>query len=132
VRGSSANARPGVWHRTCPIDGAHVGALSAKQLRTSRDARDVAMRRCALVALLLLAAETGSDETGLSKGPENPADLGSRCAVLAGREDRAYLDCAAQAPKASSNDAASQERSPTEPSVSGKEGGGRRYPIRGR
>jgi hypothetical protein len=90
------------------------------------------MRRGVLAGLLLLIAETTSDETGLSKGPENPADLGSRCAALAGREDRAYLDCAAQAPKASSNDAPSPERPRTGPSGSATEGGGRRYPIRGR
>jgi hypothetical protein len=82
--------------------------------------------------LLLLAAENNSEETGLSKGPVNPADLGSRCAVLAGREDRAYLDCAAQAPKATTNDATLQDRLRTDPSVSGHDEGGRRYPVRGR
>lgn len=111
----------------------HVGGPSAKRrLDTRGNDRAVAMRRCALAVLLLLAAQNASDETGLSKGPENPADLGSRCAVLAGREDRAYLDCAAQAPKASSSDATSSERSRNEPSGPGKEGGGRRYLDRGR
>ena len=47
-----------------------------------------------LVILLAAAAEIGAEETpGLSKGPANPAEIGTRCAVMAGREDRAYLNC---------------------------------------
>jgi hypothetical protein len=53
------------------------------------------MRQCALaVLLLLLATEVGGEEPGLSKGPADPADIASRCAVMAGRTDRAYLNCA--------------------------------------
>lgn len=56
------------------------------------------VQRYAVVVLWLAAAEIGDEETGLSKGPANPADLGTRCAVLAGREDRAYLHCAEPTP----------------------------------
>ena len=57
------------------------------------------MTRGVLLALLLALepGADGSEVTGLSKGPGNPADIGSRCAALAGRDDRAYLDCAEQA-----------------------------------
>ena len=52
------------------------------------------MREWAFVVLLLLAAEVGDEEAGLSKGPTDPSDIGTRCAVMAGRTDRAYLNCA--------------------------------------
>jgi hypothetical protein len=52
-----------------------------------------AMKRYMIAALLIQAASVSAQETGLSKGPFNPADIGSRCAVLAGRDDRAYLNC---------------------------------------
>lgn len=52
------------------------------------------MRQWALVVLLLLAAEVGEEDAGLSKGPADPADIGTRCAAMAGRTDRAYLNCA--------------------------------------
>jgi hypothetical protein len=54
------------------------------------------MRRCALSVLLLLAAEVGGEEAGLSKGPADPSPIGTRCGVMAGRTDRAYLNCADQ------------------------------------
>ena len=50
-----------------------------------------------LVILLAAAAEISAEETpGLSKGPANPAEIGTRCAIMAGREDRAYLNCPEQ------------------------------------
>jgi hypothetical protein len=52
------------------------------------------MRRCSLAVMLLLAAEVGGEAPGLSKGPADPADIGTRCAAIAGRTDRAYLNCA--------------------------------------
>ena len=62
-----------------------------------RPASDAASKRSALIALFFLfclpLTETSPNETGLSKGPANPADIGNRCAVMAGREDRAYLNC---------------------------------------
>ena len=52
------------------------------------------MRQWALVVVLLLAAEVADEDAGLSKGPADPSDIGTRCAVMAGRADRAYLNCA--------------------------------------
>jgi hypothetical protein len=61
--------------------------------------------------LLLVAMEGDTDEIGLSKGVANPADIGSRCAAMAGRDDRAYLDCAARVRRgATSSNATSPER----------------------
>ena len=54
------------------------------------------MRRWALLALLVATMEADAEDVGLSKGPTNPTDLGTRCAVMAGRDDRAYLHCAEQ------------------------------------
>ena len=53
--------------------------------------------QCTVLTVLLLAMDADTDMTGLSKGPLNPADIGSRCAVMAGRDDRAFLHCAEQA-----------------------------------
>jgi hypothetical protein len=93
----------------------------------------VSTRRGALAALLVLAMQGDGEETGLSKGPQNPADLGTRCSVLAGREDRAYLDCGKQAPQPP---APRQVTPPEQPrpdhSGTGREGTGRRYPLRRR
>lgn len=91
----------------------------------------MAIRRVALATLLVLAMQGEREETGLSKGPENPADLGSRCSVLAGREDRAYLDCGKQAPQPStSRGVTPPEQSPPGQVGVGREGTGRRYPLR--
>jgi hypothetical protein len=54
----------------------------------------MSFKEYAFVLLILLGGEPGGDETGLSRGPADPADLGTRCAVMAGRDDRAYLKCA--------------------------------------
>jgi hypothetical protein len=91
----------------------------------------VAIRHVALAALLALAMENQSEETGLSKGPENPADIGSRCAVLAGREDRAYLDCGKLAPSPSTSRGVAPGE-PSRPEPSGREGEAGRYRLRGR
>jgi len=93
----------------------------------------VSIRQVALAALLALAMENESEETGLSKGPDNPADIGSRCAVLAGREDRAYLDCGKLAPPSSTSRGVAPGEPPRpEPSASGHEGEAGRYRLRGR
>ena len=55
---------------------------------------DRATRRCAFLTLLFLTIESDPETIGLSKGSTDPADIGSRCAVMAGRDDRAYLHCA--------------------------------------
>jgi hypothetical protein len=93
------------------------------------------MRQGALAALLMLVVQGDTDETGLSKGPENPADLGSRCAPIAGREDRAYLDCGRQGfqPSTSrgSGNVPPEQLRPDQFGI-GREGTGRRYPVRGR
>lgn len=52
------------------------------------------MRKCAFAIALLLASEMGGEEVGLSTGPADPGDIGTRCSVMAGRTDRAYLNCA--------------------------------------
>jgi hypothetical protein len=51
------------------------------------------MKRYLIAALLVQATGVSAQETGLSKGPVNRADIGTRCAVIAGRDDRAYLNC---------------------------------------
>jgi hypothetical protein len=91
------------------------------------------MRRGALAALLVLAMESGSEETGLSKGPQNPADIGSRCSALAGREERAYLDCGKQAsqPSTSRGVAPLEPPRPDQFGV-GREGTADRYRLRRR
>lgn len=64
-----------------------------------------------LLTLLLIAMDVEADQIGLSKGVANPADTGSRCAVMAGREDRAYLDCAESARRgARAGEGTSRER----------------------
>jgi hypothetical protein len=92
------------------------------------------MTRYLVAATLLCAAAIGADQTGLSKGPENPADIGNRCAVLAGRGDRAYLDCAEQGRTARNvNEATGVERRRTDDWTSGHESRpARRYPLRSR
>lgn len=91
------------------------------------------MSEGALAVLLMLALESGGEVTGLSKGPDNPADIGSRCAVLAGREDRGYLHCGKHAPPAAtSGGGAPTEPSRPEPFGVGREGTDRRYRPRGR
>jgi hypothetical protein len=71
-----------------------MGRRRASARGPRREPRAVRLNRCALAALVLLGAELGGDETGLSRGPADPSDLGTRCAAIAGREDRAYLKCA--------------------------------------
>ena len=98
-------------------------------------------RRSALPILLLLAMEIGAmaigaEEAGLSKGAANPADLGHRCAVMAGRDDRAYLHCADEArrrmaPADGTRGTPSDGLRP-EHSDSSRDGVTRRYPLRGR
>jgi hypothetical protein len=87
------------------------------------------MKHSAVATLLVLAMQSGSEEPGLGKGPADPADLGTRCSVLAGREDRAYLDCGKQAP--TSSIAPPDGPRPDQVGV-GREGSGRRYPRRNR
>jgi hypothetical protein len=90
------------------------------------------MSEGALAVLLMLALESGGEATGLSKGPDNPADIGSRCAVLAGREDRAYLHCGKHAPPAATSRGVATEPSRPGPFGVGREGTDRRYRLRGR
>ena len=91
------------------------------------------MRLRSLVPVLMLALESGADETGLSKGPADPADLGSRCSVMAGREDRAYLDCGRRAPGVSTaTDIIPLERWRIEHFGASPDGTARRYPLRAR
>ena len=91
--------------------------------------------RCVVLALLLLMTEAGT-ETGLSKGPLNPADTGNRCSVMAGREDQAYLHCSehAQRPAARSHEEVGpSSRLPRlEHSGGSYEGDARRFPLRRR
>jgi hypothetical protein len=94
----------------------------------------VTLSRSALPMLLLLAMEIADEETGLSKGPANPADIGSRCAVIAGRDDRAYLHCAEQARRratAADESGIPSDRPHVHPGWS-DDGVTRRYPLRGR
>lgn len=98
-------------------------------------------RRSALQILLLLAMEIGvmeigAEETGLSKGAADPADIGSRCAVMAGRDDRAYLHCADEArqrtaPVDGTRGTLPDRLRPEHPEP-GRDGVTRRYPLRGR
>jgi hypothetical protein len=91
------------------------------------------MGQSTLMSLLIVALESGADETGLSKGPADPAELGTRCSVMAGREDRGYLDCGRQAPSASrAKGVTPAEQSRTDSSTSGSDGTARRYPVRTR
>jgi hypothetical protein len=115
--------RSHAWHAVSP---------TSRRARSERG--QLPLRQDVLAALLILLAMEGDDEVpGLGKGPANPADIGTRCAVLAGREDRGYLDCARQAPPSST----SRGRTPAEPVHPGPSGGtregtARRYPLRGR
>jgi hypothetical protein len=92
----------------------------------------VSITHITLATLLVLAMESGSEETGLSKGPENPAEIGSRCAVLAGRDDRAYLDCGKLAPQPTSRGGALADPSRPDPFGTIREGEAERYRLRGR
>jgi hypothetical protein len=94
--------------------------------------RDVVMTHGAVAALLVLAMQSGSEEPGLSKGLDDPADLGTRCSVLAGRDDRAYLDCGKQAPPASTSSIAPPDGLRSDQVGVGREGSGRRYRLRNR
>lgn len=76
--------------------------------------------------------EIGAEETGLSKGPADPADIGSRCAVMAGRDDRAYLHCADEARRRTAPADGTGGTPPDRHSESGRDGVTRRYPLRGR
>ena len=115
----------------------HVSACRPVVSRRSVDAGG-AMRRWGVLMLLLVALEGGpatehTDDSGLSRGDANPAELGTRCAVLAGRDDRAYLDCGMQAPRPTpSSDATLNDRLRIDPSGGGHESAGRRYPVRSR
>lgn len=89
------------------------------------------MRRCLFVVLSLAAV---GDDTGLSKGPANPADMGTRCAAIAGRDDRAYLNCGQQG-KPTENASSPSQSAPAHtrpPDVRPDEGVSRRYPSRNR
>jgi hypothetical protein len=92
--------------------------------------------RSVLQILLLLTLEIGDEETGLSKGPADPADTGSRCAVMAGRDDRAYLHCAEHARRraVSTDETGGTPSDRSRPDHSGGSHGGatRRYLPRGR
>jgi hypothetical protein len=95
--------------------------------------RVIAMRGYALAALVMLALDAGADEVGLSKGAADPADLGTRCSAMAGREDRAYLDCGKHAPGVSTpTGVAPREPGRTERSGSDSDNTARRYPFRDR
>jgi len=96
--------------------------------------RDVSVKWFVVSALMLLALEIDPDVDGLSKGPSNPADIGTRCAVMAGREDRAYLSCAEQATRPSGVSDGRDGSSPDQPRLdqAGHEHSGRRYPLRRR
>jgi hypothetical protein len=94
--------------------------------------RDVVVQHGAVATLLVLAMQSGSEELGVSKGLADPADLGTRCSVLAGREDRAYLDCGKQAPQASTSSIAPPDGPRPDQVGVGREGSGRRYPRRNR
>jgi hypothetical protein len=91
--------------------------------------------RCTLLAFLFVTMDGDTDTSGLSKGPLNPADSGSRCAAMAGREDRAYLDCMEQAQRPA---AVGQERRgtfwelPSFDHFAGRSHDPRRYPERRR
>jgi len=134
---SRIKRRAHVVARNVRATASHVSAGRPIVSRRTADVCGV-MRRCGVLMLLLVALEGGpaterTDETGLSRGDANPAEVGTRCAVLAGREDRAYLDCATQAPKpTSSSDAALNDRLRIDPSGGGHENAGRRYPVRSR
>jgi hypothetical protein len=82
--------------------------------------------RRVLLALLLLATEVDTDEIGLSKGAANPADIGSRCAVMAGRDDRAYLDCAEAARRGATGGSATSPEGPRPDRPGWSQGGVRR------
>ena len=92
--------------------------------------------RCIVLALLLLMTDADTETTGLSKGPLDPADIGSRCAVMAGRDDRAYLHCSdqTQPPAAPSHEqvGTSSPRPRLDHSGGSYEGDARRFPLRTR
>ena len=92
--------------------------------------------RCIVPALLLLMTDADTETTGLSKGPLDPADIGSRCAVTAGREDRAYLHCSEQAQRPAAptqvDVGTSSQLQRLEHSRDGYEGDARRLPLRRR
>ncbi|HEX3179276.1 MAG TPA: hypothetical protein VHZ49_21560 [Methylomirabilota bacterium] len=96
--------------------------------------RDAPLKRSVAIGLMLLALDLDLEMPGLSKGPADPADIGTRCAVMAGRADRAYLPCAQEAPGSSAViggreggvvDQLRRERS-------GEPHGAQRYPVRRR
>ena len=93
--------------------------------------RDVVVAHGAVTTLLVLAMQSGGEEPGLSKGLDDPADLGTRCSVLAGRDDRAYLDCGKQAPPASTS-IAPPDGPRSDPVGVSREESGRRYRLRNR
>jgi hypothetical protein len=86
------------------------------------------MKRYVLATMVLVSAEVGGDETGVSRGPANPADLGSRCAVMAGRDDRAYLNCAEQEPSTPKANNATRIQRPDTDHPSSDSRPARRYP----
>jgi hypothetical protein len=91
------------------------------------------MRPGVLAALLMLAMQSSNEEPGLSKGPTDPADIGTRCSVMAGREDRAYLNCAQQARPASPPTGVAAPEQPQGDRVGvGRDSTGRPYPVRTR
>jgi hypothetical protein len=106
--------------------------IFARRRREIRRGR--AVSGCAVVALWLLLAQVHGEDTGLSKGPVNPADIGTRCGVMAGRDDRAYLNCAEQERAARKAGESGQDA----PSTIGRPRAGhddatrRRYPFRDR
>ena len=94
----------------------------------------IRIRQLALLALLLSEIETGVESIGLSKGPIDPADIGRRCAPMAGRHDRGYLDCTGQAHRSSavSEEGRFLDRLRLNAPGSGHDVSTRRYLLRGR
>lgn len=112
------------WHTTCGV----------RRVMIANTLGDISKSRYVALALVLLSMELDAGTIALSKGPTDPADIGSRCAVMAGREDRAYIDCAEQARRSPT---VSEGRStffntPRLESPSDHRGDTRRYPLRSR
>jgi hypothetical protein len=105
-------------------------------MTATRIARLCIVRRFIVLGLLRLMADADTETSGLSKGPLNPADIGSRCAVTAGREDRAYLHCSEQAQRPAApprEDVGTSSRlQRLEHSRDSYDGAARRFPLRRR
>jgi hypothetical protein len=93
---------------------------------------DSVTRRSTLLTLLFLTIESDPEAIGLSKGPMDPADIGNRCAVMAGRDDRAYLHCAEQAQRPAAASHGHSGRLRFDERGGRDDGGTRRYPLQRR